>query len=165
MATEIERKFLVAGDAWRAQALRAIRMRQGYLCPEGDSRASVRVRVSAGAAGPAAHLNIKAAVIGSARAEYEYPLPLADAEQMLDTLCIGLVEKTRHLVPSAAHLWEVDEFFGANAGLVVAEIELGAVDEAFARPAWLGREVTDEVRYYNHALSTRPYCSWPEPLR
>lgn len=155
MAIEIERKFLLASEAWRALASGKVTMRQGYLTEIG-SPASVRVRVE----GEAGRLNVKQAVLGSARAEFEYPIPIADAELMLATLCRRLVLKTRHLVPHAGHVWEVDEFAGDNAGLVVAEIELGRVDEPFERPDWLGPEVTDQARYYNHALAEHPYRSW-----
>ncbi|WP_420426878.1 CYTH domain-containing protein [Algiphilus sp.] len=155
MALEIERKFLVRGEAWRAQAHAQRRIRQGYLSTDGGA-ASVRVRVD----DHEARLNIKAAVVGSARAEYDYPVPRADAEEMLDTLCVGCLDKTRHLVDFAGHCWEVDEFHGANAGLIVAEIELDAVDEDFERPDWVAQEVTDEKRYYNHALALRPWSEW-----
>lgn len=157
MALEIERKFLVAGDAWRRAVRKTARMRQGYLC-EAGGKASVRVRVQA----DAAWLNIKAAVVGSARAEYEYEVPIDDAQTMLDTLCIGCIDKRRHYLDHQGHTWEIDEFDGDNAGLVIAEIELARVDESFARPAWLGAEVTDELRYYNHALALQPYRHWPD---
>lgn len=156
MALEIERKFLVTGTQWRAQSHARREFRQGYLGAD-SGRASVRVRVD----DTEARLNIKAAVVGSARAEYDYAVPRADALEILDTLCVGRVEKTRHLVQVEDHLWEVDEFHGENAGLVVAEIELSAADEVFARPEWLGTEVTDEKRYYNHALAMHPWQSWP----
>jgi adenylate cyclase len=151
---EIERKFLVADDAWRRAVKRSLGMRQGYLSPEGG-RASVRVRLE----GDDAKLNIKAAVIGSSRAEYEYPLPPADARELLQ-LCAGVLEKTRHYVEHEGMTWEVDEFAGASAGLVVAEIELARADQPFARPAWLGREVTDDRRYYNHHLALHPFTTW-----
>lgn len=155
MALEIERKFLIAGEQWRDAAHSPRRLRQGYLGGEGG-RASVRVRVD----DREARLNIKAAVVGSARAEYDYPMPRDEADEILDTLCVGCIDKTRHLVDFAGHQWEVDEFHGDNAGLVVAEIELGAVDEAFERPDWLGEEVTDQQRYYNHALAMTPWKDW-----
>jgi adenylate cyclase len=155
MAIEIERKFLVAGDGWRTAAARSAPMRQGYL-GGAEGRASIRVRVS----GELAWLNVKAAVLGSSRAEYEYGIPLADANEMLDRLCTGLIDKTRHYVEHQGHVWEVDEFHGDNTGLVVAEIELDHVGEDFAHPAWIGREVTDERRYYNHALALHPYRQW-----
>ncbi|HVI58417.1 MAG TPA: CYTH domain-containing protein [Luteimonas sp.] len=161
MALEIERKFLVAGDAWRAQAREVVPMAQGYLNDQaamdsGAQRASVRVRI----AGERAFLNIKSRELGHTRQEFDYPVPLEDAHALL-ALCVGgLVEKRRHLVEHAGHLWEVDEFLGDNAGLVVAEIELERADEAFEKPAWLGAEVTDEACYYNLALASRPYSSW-----
>lgn len=154
MAVEIERKFLLASEAWRAAVTHSERLAQGYL---GGERASVRVRIG----GAQAFLNIKARVRGAARLEFEYPIPLADAEQLLGELCLpGRIEKIRHHVPHAGSLWEIDEFLGDNAGLVVAEIELDAVDAAFERPDWLGREVTDEARYYNVALAEHPFTHW-----
>lgn len=160
MPIEIERKFLVVGDAWRAAVTRSETFDQGYLVGT-PARASVRVRVSA----YEARLNIKAAVIGAARAEYDYPLPAEDARELLENLCVGRVTKIRHYMPCGKHLWEIDEFTGANAGLVVAEIELSRPDEPFEKPAWLGREVTEDARYYNHALALRPYRDWPDDQR
>ncbi len=157
MPVEIERKFLVTSDVWRDTVTRSLRMRQGYL-GAGQGRASIRVRLD----GVEARLNIKAAVTGTSRAEYDYPMPTADAEEILQTLCVGRVEKTRHIVEHAQHTWEIDEFEGDNAGLIVAEIELDRVDEAFARPDWLGQEVTEQHRYYNHALALQPYRDWPQ---
>jgi len=158
MGIEIERKFLVRGDGWRAAIEHSAAMRQGYLTGAAacGALASVRVRV----AGTQAWLNIKQAVVGMARAEFEYPIPLADAETMLGTLCGRLLEKTRHHVRVGATLFEVDEFAGENAGLVVAEVELPAIDAAFPRPEWLGREVTALHRYYNVALAEHPYRDW-----
>lgn len=155
MALEIERKFLVAGLAWRAQAHASERFAQGYL--NADGKASVRVRIE----GEAANLNIKAARIGNARAEYEYPIPLAEAREILDSLTLTPpVKKTRHWVRHGEHTWEIDVFEGANAPLVVAEIELSARDENFERPPWLGAEITEDARYYNHALAFAPYGRW-----
>ena len=156
VAIEIERKFLVTSDAWRAAAHQRIAMRHGYLAPLG-SAASVRVRVE----DTVGKLNVKAAKIGMSRAEYEYEIPAAEAEEMINTLCAGVILKTRHYITLGEHLWEVDEFIGDNAGLVVAEIELGSETETFVRPNWLGAEVTQESRYYNHALSVTPYKAWP----
>lgn len=158
MALEIERKFLVQGDGWRAQAHQRIAMRHGYLTQPG-APASVRVRVE----GAVGKLNIKQAVVGMSRAEYEYTIPAQEAEEMIQTLCRGLILKTRHYVRHAGHLWEVDEFEGDNAGLVVAEIELASEDEDFARPDWLGAEVTSEHRYYNSALASHPFSRWHAP--
>ena len=160
MALEIERKFLVVSDSWREQVSRRCVMQQGYLAGEG-ARSSMRVRLE----DDEAHLNIKAAVIGSARAEYDYVIPVGDAREILRTLCIGKLEKTRHYIEQGNLTWEVDEFIGDNAGLVVAEIELSSVDQAFARPDWVGREVTDERRYYNHHLALHPYATWPDADR
>ncbi|HVT37314.1 MAG TPA: CYTH domain-containing protein [Nevskiaceae bacterium] len=157
MATEIERKFLLASDAWRAQVTRSQAMRQGYLT-DAPGKSSVRVRIE----GERATLNIKAAVAGAARAEYEYEIPLADAAEMFRTLCGNCIEKTRHYVPQGALTWEIDEFGGANAGLVVAEIELDSAEQTFERPVWMGREVTDERRYYNHHLAMHPYSTWAD---
>jgi adenylate cyclase len=159
MAIEIERKFLLANDNWRAAVTESARMRQGYLNRE--QRCSVRVRTS----GDKAWLNIKGTTIGAQRPEFEYEIPLADANVLLDTLSHQpLIEKCRHYLPYQGHLWEIDEFEGENAGLIVAEIELEHADEAFARPDWLGREVTEDVRYYNTSLSHTPYQRWAEPI-
>ena len=155
MAHEIERKFLVENESWREQVKSSKRIRQGYL--SGGERSSVRVRVS----GERAELNIKSATLDVTRHEYEYPIPLADAEEMLDRLCVGpLIEKTRYLVDHGEHTWEIDLFEGDNAGLVVAEVELESADQPFARPGWLGREVSDDPRYYNSRLVEHPYKEW-----
>ncbi|WP_114241505.1 CYTH domain-containing protein [Dyella sp. C9] len=166
MGIEIERKFLLRGDGWRDAATRSERIAQGYLVSaqalrDGYARSSVRVRRS----GERAWLNIKSAQLGIERAEFEYPVPLADAEQMLATLCDGVLEKIRHYVTVEGTLFEVDEFFGDNAGLVVAEVELDAPDEAFPRPSWLGREVSHLPRYYNVNLIDHPYAHWSEDER
>lgn len=155
MPLEIERKFLLASDAWRAQVSSRCVMRQGYLGAPGG-KASIRVRLE----GDVAKLNIKAAVVGSARAEYEYDIPVAQAQEMLNTLCVGLVDKTRHYVKRDGLTWEIDEFHGDNAGLVVAEVELDTVDQTVPHPEWLGVEVTNEVRYYNQQLALKPYRTW-----
>lgn len=157
MGLEIERKFLITNDDWRSQAYRHEQFAQGYL--NGADRASVRIRIE----GEQANINIKAAQIGNARAEYEYAIPLADARQMLDTLSLTPpVEKTRYWVDHAGHTWEIDVFVGANAPLMVAEVELDDPDETFEWPAWLGREITDDVHYYNHALAFHPYADWAD---
>jgi len=155
MAKEIERKFLVTNDHWRDQIKSSHRMVQGYLNDEG--RASVRVRIS----GDQAWLNIKSRILGVERDEYEYPIPVADARQMLDTLAGGaLIDKTRHLVDVAGLTWEIDEFYGDNAGLIVAEVELDRPDATFSKPDWAGMEVTDDPRYYNVALVRHSFSTW-----
>lgn len=161
MAIEIERKYTVTGDGWRAAAHAVIEMDQGYLndaaaLGSGAQKASVRVRLE----GEAARLNIKSVQLGHTRQEFEYQIPVADARALLALCSGGRVHKRRHLVQVGLHLWEVDEFLGDNAGLVVAEIELGHAGEAFDLPAWAGIEVTDQPRYYNTALSQRPYSRW-----
>ncbi len=154
MATEIERKFLVRGDGWRGQGTPE-RTRQGYLRTAGP--ATVRVRI----AGGSGVLTIKGPTRGMTRSEYEYEIPLADAEALLDSVCERpQIEKLRTRVPAGAHTWEIDEFLGDNAGLVVAEIELRSEDEPFDRPAWLGEEVTADPRYRNVALAQRPFRTW-----
>lgn len=157
MAKEIERKFLVAGDAWREQSVAAQAMRQGYLAS--NPECSIRVRV----AGAEAWFNIKSATLGIERTEFEFPIPAREASEVLDRFCGGrCLDKVRYYCPHAGHTWEVDVFTGVNAGLVVAEIELAAVDEAFERPAWLGREVSDDPRYYNVCLIDHPYSAWTD---
>ena len=155
VAIEIERKFLTCNDRWRREVARSIVMQQGYLA--GSSDCSIRVRLSDGQA----HLNIKSATLGIRRTEFEYVVPRADAELMLATLCgTRTLEKTRHFVKHNGHIWEIDEFHGANAGLTVAELELDAEDEVFERPSWLGVEVSDDPRYYNSRLVEHPYKNW-----
>ena len=155
MALEIERKFLLLNEDWQPQASRSARYRQGYLTEGG--RCSIRVRV----AGARAFLNIKSATLGIRRTEYEYPLPLAEAQEMLSAFTLGgEVVKTRHFVEYGQHTWEIDVFEGVNQGLVVAEVELADEEEAFERPPWLGQEVSDDPRYYNVYLAHHPYHSW-----
>lgn len=161
MGIEIERKFLLASDAWRAQVERNVRMAQGYLndlgaVESGRQRASVRVRL----AGDEAFLNLKSRELGSARQEFDYAIPVTDAEALLKLCTGGLIDKIRHYLRLGPHLWEIDEFLGDNAGLFVAEIELQSADENFARPPWLGAEVTHAQRYYNLALAERPFAHW-----
>ena len=154
MGTEIERKFLVAGDGWRASAP-GRHIRQGYLSV--DPARAVRVRT----AGEKAWLTVKGALTGLSRPEFDYAIPLADARQMLDTLCHQpLIDKTRYKIRHGDHLWEVDEFHGANGGLVIAEVELDSETEIFARPPWLGPEVSDDPRYLNINLFRHAYREW-----
>ncbi len=155
MGIEIERKFLVENDDWRAAADGGTRFRQGYLV--GSKQASVRIRIE----GDAANINIKSATLGVRRQEYEYPIPLADAEVMLDTLCEKpLIEKIRYHIRFAGLLWEVDVFEGDNDGLVVAEVELPDENAPVERPPWVGEEVSHDTRYYNVCLVKHPYKDW-----
>ncbi|PKN69848.1 MAG: adenylate cyclase [Deltaproteobacteria bacterium HGW-Deltaproteobacteria-12] len=152
MRIEIERKFLVQGDAWRTD--QGVRIRQGYL--NRDKERTVRVRI----AGSKAFLTVKGVNTGASRTEFEYEIPVVDAEQLL-LICEGpLIEKIRHTVADAGMLWEIDEFSGANEGLIVAEIELERENQYWKRPAWLGEEVTDDPRYFNSNLCNHPYCTW-----
>lgn len=152
MATEIERKFLVTGTQWRQAP--GVRICQGYL--NRDKERTVRVRI----AGDNAWLTIKGVSRGAARLEFEYAIPLTEAEQLL-ALCDGpAIQKIRHTLQYKGFTWEVDEFLEENAGLVVAEIELQAEDQPFDRPAWLGREVTHDPRYFNANLAAHPYRDW-----
>jgi len=155
MATEIERKFLIRNDSWRERSYYSRHYEQGYLCGRGP--ASIRARID----DRSANLNIKSADIGVTRAEYEYEIPLADARHMIDQLCVARpIKKTRHFVAYSGRTWEIDVFEEDNAPLVVAEIELEHADDDFEKPPWLGEEVTDDERYYNHALALAPYSSW-----
>lgn len=161
MAIEIERKFLLASSQWREHIQQSLHIRQGYLAvsPVAEASSSVRVRIS----GHQANLNIKGMTLGIERAEYEYPIPLADGQAMLDGLCMGpILDKHRHIVMHGDHRWEIDEFHGDNAGLIVAEIELGHADERFEYPPWLGDEVSDDPRYYNVLLAQTPFSQWPD---
>jgi adenylate cyclase len=150
MGQEIERKFLVRDDSWRGEG-HARRMVQGYLCL--DPERTVRVRI----AGEQAWVTIKGATSGCTRVEHEFAVPVTAAEGMLALCLPEVIDKTRHEIHRGGHLWEVDEFHGANAGLVVAEIELGDESKEFERPAWLGQEVTEDSRYYNASLTEVPY--------
>ncbi len=171
MGIEIERKFLVAGDAWRTGVREVVAMAQGYINDQASmdvdaygasaQRASVRVRIE----GDQARLNIKSRELGRTRKEFEYTVPAEDARELLGLCVGGLIDKRRHLLEHRGHLWEIDEFLGDNAGLIVAEIELSSSDEWFERPSWLGVEVTDSSRYYNLALASRPYSQWSEAER
>jgi adenylate cyclase len=155
MPTEIERKFLVCSDAWRAHVDKSEHYVQGYLA--NTDLSSIRVRIS----DDEAWFNIKRAVPGVKRIEYDYSIPVDDARELLGGLCEGhLIEKTRYHVPCDGQLWEIDVFEGDNEGLIVAEIELEAPDQPFAHPAWLGREISHELRYYNNMLATRPFKDW-----
>lgn len=155
MATEIERKFLVVDDRWRALARDSRRIRQGYL---GDTaNATVRIRADGD---DRATLTIKSARSGAVRGEWEYDVPLADASALLALVIGDAVEKTRHTVPIGDLVWEIDEFTGENEGLVLAEVELSSAEQDVPLPSWVGQEVTDDDRYYNSSLALKPFRHW-----
>ncbi|MDL2279881.1 CYTH domain-containing protein [Desulfovibrio sp. OttesenSCG-928-G11] len=154
MRREIERKFLLAGDGWRGMA-QGVNIRQGYLCI--DPERVVRVRL----AGDNAWLTIKGASLGAGRLEYELPIACDAAGRLLDELALRpLVEKIRYAVPFQGLVWEVDEFTGLNQGLILAEVELENENQQFERPAWIGKEVTGDPRYYNVNLVRQPFSTW-----
>lgn len=152
MGTEIERKFLVAGTPWQQGT--GVPYRQGYL--NRDKERTVRVRI----AGDKAFITIKGVTRGASRAEFEYAIPVTDAAELLKLSDGPIIQKNRYVIVHEGCKWEVDEFLGDNAGLVVAEIELTSEDQPFARPPWLGREVTDDPRYFNASLASNPYSKW-----
>ena len=154
MALEIERKFLV-NKPLLPPLDDGETIVQGYILTQ--SKTAVRIRIK----GSEAYLTIKGENTGAIRAEYEYPIPLADAEEMLENLCDGpKISKTRYRVEVSPHIWEIDEFHSENAGLILAEIELSDESESFHRPEWLAGEVTHDPRYYNSNLAVCPYSSW-----
>lgn len=154
VAVEIERKFLVVGDAWRSLATGTV-YQQGYVPTAG--RATVRVRL----VGHQGYLTLKGPSRGITRSEFEYPIPEADAKAMLETLCDRpLIEKTRYRIQQDGLCWEVDEFAGENQGLVLAEVELTDPDQPIARPDWIGQDVSDDPRYFNANLVRHPFSQW-----
>jgi len=154
MGTEIERKYLLKGPDWKAGAEGTV-VRQGYLST--DEEQTVRVR----AIGEEGFLTVKGPTQGVSRLEFEFSIPLADAERILDELCPHpLIEKTRYRIRHGDLVWEVDEFSGANEGLVVAEVELSHEDEAISFPEWIGEEVSGDPRYFNSNLSVHPFTEW-----
>ena len=155
MAVEIERKFLVKNDSWRSDIESQAQIMQGYLA--NGAKATVRIRVK----GDAAYLTIKGATSGISRSEYEYRIPVEDAQEMLQELAVNSpIDKVRYRVRCGEHLWDLDLFAGENVGLVMAEVELGAEDEAFEMPAWAGEEVSSDRRYYNVNLAQNPFKRW-----
>lgn len=155
MAQEIERKFLVKGD-FKPYASKSTRVTQGYLCSVPER--TVRVRIK----GEKGFITIKGIgnKEGTSRYEWEKEIPVAEVEELLKICEPGVIDKTRYLVSSGEHTFEVDEFYGENQGLVIAEVELQSADEAFVKPEWLGDEVTGDVRYYNVMLMKTPYTTW-----
>ncbi len=154
MPKEIERKYLVQKDpAWTSQS--GTQYRQGYL--NTTKERIVRVRTI----GDQGYLTIKGLTVGATRLEFEYEIPVADADTMLDDLCERpLIEKRRYKVEHDDLTWEIDEFFGENEGLIVAEVELESEDQSFEKPPWIGEEVTDDPRYFNSNLVQHPYSEW-----
>ncbi len=147
MALEIERKFLVTSAEYRNMATSYSVISQGYIST--DKERTVRVRIK----DDAAFITIKGVTKGAVRNEWEYPIPVADAEELL-TLCVGkIIKKTRYLIPFEGFTWEIDEFGGVHEGLIIAEIELPTAETAFAKPQFIGKEVTDDPRFYNSSLS------------
>lgn len=155
MAQEIERKFLVAGD-FKSFSRESERITQGYLSSLPERTVRIRIRGSQG------FLTIKGigSASGASRFEWEKEISVADAEQLLQLCEPGAIDKTRYLIPFGKHLFEVDEFYGENHGLIIAEIELSSEDEVFEKPSWLGMEVTGDPRYYNSMLMKNPYKNW-----
>ena len=152
MAKEIERKFLVKEGAWRNE--KGTQYRQGYL--NSVKERVVRVRTI----DDKAYLTIKGLTVGASRLEFEYEIPRPDADQLLDICEQPLIEKTRYIVVEGEFVWEIDEFIGENEGLIVAEVELESEDQDFPRPAWVGKEVTGDPRYFNSNLIKKPYKMW-----
>ncbi len=154
MGKEIERKFLVTGDGWRALG-EGIVYRQGYLSTVKER--TVRIRTI----NDKAYLTVKGLTHGISRVEYEYEIPVTDADEMLDELCERpLIEKTRYTISTSGHIWEIDEFDGENRGLILAEVELSSEDQAVDLPDWIGAEVSEDPRYYNANLIANPYIRW-----
>ncbi len=155
MPVEIERKFIIKDDDWKRQRAVSVRLRQGYL--KNSIKGVVRIR----AAGEKGYITVKGKTVNAVRLEYEYEIPVSEAEEMLDKLCDKpLIEKTRHLIIHKGFEWSVDCFFGENQGLVVAEIELKSRKQLFEKPDWVGREVTHDPRYFNSNLCSNPYKCW-----
>ena len=155
MAQEIERKFLVTGE-FKSLAFAQSRIVQGYISSARGRTVRVRIRDDKG------YLTIKgdSNASGTSRYEWEKELPLSEAEELMKLCEPGIIDKTRYLVRSGKHIFEVDEFYGDNEGLVVAEVELAAEDECFEKPGFIGREVTGDIRYYNSQLMSHPYKNW-----
>ncbi len=157
MSAEIERKFLVRDSSWKEQVSSSTEFRQRYVSTTGEAHRTIRLRL----AGEKAFLTLKTEATGLIRGEYEYEIPYGDGMEIFQRICDGpAIEKVRHLVAFGGKQWEIDEFLGDNAGLVVAEIELESPDEPFPRPPWLGREVTEDHRYANSSLTKNPFQNW-----
>jgi adenylate cyclase len=153
MGTEIERKFLVVGDAWRGLST-GRHYRQGYLSTVKER--TVRVRT----VGDKGYITVKGITVGAKRAEYEYEVPVGDANEILELCELPLVEKTRYRIPYGGLVFELDEFEGDNRGLIVVEVELKSEDQTVKLPEWIGKEVTTDPRYFNANLVAHPYATW-----
>lgn len=153
---EIERRFLLNNDSWKAYVQQTIVLQQGYLSVEKER--TIRVRIS----GNRAWLTLKGYISDVSRSEFEYEIPLSDAQTILQTMCPFKVEKHRHLVELEGYIFEIDEFFGENAPLVVCELELANEAANYPKPTWLGREITSDSRFTNAYLSKHPYGSWAD---
>lgn len=154
MAKEIERKFLVKGDEWRKLAKGSV-YRQGYIATQ--KQATVRVRI----VGSQGYLTIKGPSINYSRSEFEYSIPIEDAQEMLDKLCDRpLIEKTRYKIDWGSLVWEIDEFGGVNKGLILAEVELNQETQKIELPPWIGEEVSEDPRYFNSNLVKNPFSQW-----
>ena len=156
MSIEIERKFLVTDESYKAMAHHSDRIAQGYICRQGGNSTRVRVR------GEKGYLTIKGASLdgGLSRYEWEKEIPLQEAQELMRLCEPGMIDKTRYLVKSGKHIFEVDEFYGENKGLTIAEVELESEDESYEKPDFIGEEVTGDVRYYNSFLMKNPFTSW-----
>jgi CYTH domain-containing protein len=156
MALEIERKFLVKDDSYKVMAFSSSRIAQGYICSARGRTVRIRIRDEKG------YLTIKGPSdsAGLGRYEWEQEIPLEDARELMKLCEPGIIDKTRYLVQSVNHIFEVDEFYGDNEGLVIAEVELKSEDESYEKPVFVGEEVTGDVRYYNSFLMKNPYKQW-----
>lgn len=156
MAVEIERKFLVTDDSYKALAYHSDRIAQGYICRQGGNSTRVRVR------GEKGFLTIKGPSLdgGLSRFEWEKEIPVSEAWELIKLCSDAIIDKRRYLVEYGAHTYEVDEFYGDNEGLVIAEVELQDKDETFEKPSFIGEEVTGDGKYYNSSLTRLPYKCW-----
>lgn len=160
MAIEIERKFLVNDLSWKTDGVKSLRFKQGYIRTlPAPKKVSVRIRIE----GDRSFITLKGPPTRFSRSEFQYEVPLADAEKMLEEFTsFGQVEKIRYFIPDPPYTWEIDEYLGENAGLITAEIELPSETAEFNRPQWLGKEVSGVARYYNSALASRPWSQWSD---
>ena len=155
MAVEIERKFLVKKETWQeVEKTDGLFFRQGYLLTDPNKTIRVRLTEQSG------YLTVKGVSVGATRAEFEYPIPKEDAQELLDSFAISDLTKVRYKINFGGKTWEIDEFLGKNQGLIVAEIELTTEDEEFELPDWIDTEVTGDARYYNSSLSIMPFTEW-----